>query len=386
MKTIPLSMSVLILAAVSTADAQRTTPTYPPMRLESGPSARAAARAATLTTTRVNTRDVGDRFFRERAGIPDHSTTTTTPAPAPSAKGGMAKGGMPKSPIVTTQPALWEIWGSLYYYTEDTDGQNLVPPPGSNFPAVLIGESEFDIFGGTIGVERRLNSNWALGLALGASSGEADSTFGGALLSNVEVDAFAVMPYVAYQRENALWGANFWADLMYAYNDLSYDLQRNNFGGLASASPDGSTHSVDFNTGLTFTGGSVHHGPFAGLRWIDGDIDGYTEFGPGGGAVFPSQDVESLVSTLGYSVSWIIQTGSGTLVPQIKAAWEHEFEDNAGAVFGLPLGTVDEDFAVLGLGLGHYWNTGWNAVLEYEARIGSDVEGHYVGAKVGKEF
>jgi uncharacterized protein YhjY with autotransporter beta-barrel domain len=354
--------------------------------LESGPSARAATRASSLTTTRVNTREVGDRFFRERAGIPNHETTTSTPAPPPSAKGGMAKGGMPKSPIITTQPALWEVWGSLYYYTEDIDGQNIVPPPGTNFRAILIGETEFDLFGGTIGVERRFGPNWALGLALGASSGEVDSTVGGILLNSADVDAYAVMPYVSYQRENALWGGYYWADLMYAYNDLSYDLQRNNFGLLASASPDGHTHSLDFNTGLTFKGGSVHHGPYAGLRWVDGSVDAYTEFGPGGGAIFPSQDLESLVSTLGYSISVPIVVSGGVLVPQAKVAWEHEFEDNAGAVFGLPLGTVDEDFAVVGVGLGFYGRNGWNGVIEYEARIGSDVEGHYIGAKVGKEF
>lgn len=376
MKAMHISLSMILLGGASLAIAQGTGP-----GLESGPSARAATRASSLSTTRVNTREVGDRFFRERAGIPNYEKTTSTPAPPSS-----AKGGMPKSPIISTQPALWEVWGSLYYFTEETDGQTIAPPPGANFRAILIGETEFDLFGGTIGVERRLCDNWALGLALGASSGESESKAGGILLNAVDVDSLAVMPYVAYQRENALFGGYYWADLMYAYNDLSYDLQRNNFGLLASASPDGSTHSLDFNTGLTFKGGSVHHGPYAGLRWVDGSIDGYTEVGPGGGALFPSQDIESLVSTLGYSISVPIVMSNGILVPQAKVAWEHEFEDNAGAIFGLPLGTVDEDFAVLGLGLGFYGRNGWNGVIEYEARIGSDVEGHYIGAKVGKEF
>jgi len=351
---------------------------------------------AGLTATRVNTRDVGDRLFRKRAGFPNHSTTTTTPAPAPmTSKGGMAKGGA-KEPIVVTEPTKWEIYGGLFYYTEEQDAQTALiqpiqPPVQTAAPlapvqVLVAGDTDFNLFGGTVGIERRINNNFSFGFAVSGSEGEVETDLLGFRLSSTDVESLSFIPYVSYYRDNAVFGADYWADLMYAYTDQSYDIQRNNFGLLAGGSADGSTHTVDFNTGLTFRGNRVSHGPYVGLRWIDGEIDGYQEFGPGGGAVFPSQDIESLASTVGYSVSGAFQTNGGTWVPQVRAAWEHEFEDNGGTVFGFPLGTVDEDLAVLGAGVAFYCNSGWNAVLDYEARLGSEVQGHYVGLKVGKEF
>lgn len=364
---------------------------------ESAVTTATANRMAGLTATRVNTRDVGDRLFRKRGGIPAHSTTTTTPAPAPvTSKGGMAKGGMAKEPIVVTEPAKWEIYGGLFYYTEERDAQtalfrpvvppNQTAPPLAPVQVLVAAETDFDLFGGNVGAEYRVNNNFSLGFAISGSKGEAEATLFGARLSNTEVESLSFIPYVSYYRDNAVFGADYWADLMYAYTDQSYDIQRNNFGLLAGGSPDGSTHTLDFNTGLTFRGNRVSHGPYVGLRLIDGEIDGYQEYGPGGGTLFPSQDIKSLASTVGYSVSAAFQGGGGTWVPQLKAAWEHEFEDDGGAVFGFPLGTVDEDLAVLGAGIGYYGSCGWNAVLDYEARLGSDLTGHYVGFKIGKEF
>ena len=78
--------------------------------------------------------------------------------------------------------------------------------------------------------------------------------------------------------------------------------------------------------------------------------------------------------------------GSGTFVPQARAAWEHEFEDDLGTVAGLPQGVLDEDLAVLGLGVGYFMNCGWNVILDYEARLGSESQSHFVGLKGGIEF
>jgi outer membrane autotransporter protein len=74
------------------------------------------------------------------------------------------------------------------------------------------------------------------------------------------------------------------------------------------------------------------------------------------------------------------------LVPQGRAAWEHEFEDDQNTALGLPGGEIDEDIAVLGAGIGYYMTSHWNVVLDYEARLGSENQSHYVGLKAGYEF
>ncbi|BCX47048.1 outermembrane autotransporter barrel domain-containing protein [Haloferula helveola] len=348
-------------------------------------------RDAGLTTNRTITRDVGDRLFRLRAGQDRWERSTTVPAPAPSAKGGMAKGGMAKEPIVMTEKSCWEIYGSLFYYTEEYDRQFTIfrpqRPPQSTFvpppvPIIVRADTEIDVWGGTIGADRRIGENWRLGLALTGASTDMDLSIFGFPIASTDVDTLSIMPYVSYYKEDALGSADFWADFLYGYSDMSYDMQL--LGGL-TGSPDGSAHTLNFNTGINFDSSSIVHGPHIGLRYIDGEIDNYTLFPVAIG--IPGVDYQSLVSTVGYHVSIPIQLSGGTLVPQFRVGWEHEFEDDVDTLFGLPLAGNEEDVIVAGAGLGFYCDrSGWNTVLQYEGRFGDDSEGHYVAWKVGKEF
>jgi hypothetical protein len=337
---------------------------------------------AALTTARVTTRDVGDRLFAMRAGMLPTEETVQSEAVATDSKGGMSK-----SPITRTVSHLrcWEIYGSLYYYTEEQDAQSGFIPGvvgGPNGGIVPIHPStDVDIFGGNIGIVRHFTENWSAGLALGYANTDVDMTFAG----DSDIDTFSVTPYISFYKVDAFGSADYWADLMYSHGFNDIDIQRLTGGGLASGSPDADTDQVEFTTGINLGSATLVHGPYAGLRWIDGTVDSYTEVGPGGIA-FPEQDIESLASTLGYQLSFPISLSHGKLVPQVRGAWEHEFEDDGNTIFGIPLGQRDEDVAVLGAGLGFYCQSGWNAVLDYEARLSSNIEGHYVSLKIGKEF
>lgn len=378
----PRAGALALLTALTPVAWAGSQPPPPDPGLNTGLLVNSGIGTAALTTARTTTRDVGDRLFRLRAGVrPGEATIQTEAAPASSAKGGMSK-----TPITTTTSRLrcWEVYGSLYYYTEEQDGQFA---PGPNIPGAVAGirvihpNTDVDIFGGNLGIERHFSENWTAGLALGASTTDVDMALAGAS----DIDSFTITPYLSYFRSDAIGRADFWADLMYSHGFHDFDIHRFTPGGIASGSPDADTDQLEFTMGLNYGSGSVTHGPFAGLRWIDGSIDSYTEVGPGAG-FFPEQDIESLASILGYQMSFPVRLANGTLVPQLRAAWEHEFEDDANNLFGFGLGERDEDIAVLGAGVGYYGSSGWNAVLDYEARLSSHVEGHYVSLKVGKEF
>jgi uncharacterized protein YhjY with autotransporter beta-barrel domain len=373
--------AILALAAITPSAFAGKQPEPDPLIVDTGLLVNSGIGHAALTSARTTTRDVGDRLFRMRAGLrPMEHTVQEEVGPAMGSKGGMA-------PMTRTVSSMncWEIYGSLFYYTEDQDSQLQRVPGivgGPNGGLRLVHPStELDIFGGTVGIERHLNENWSLGFAVSGSKTDVDMTFAG----SSDIDTIAVTPYVSYYQADLLGAADFWADLMYSHGFHEFDINRLTGLGLASGSPDADTDQLEFTTGVNFQSGNLTHGPYAGLRWIDGSIDPYTEVGPGGG-FFPEQDLESLVSILGYQLSFPVQTGAGTLVPQVRGAWEHEFEDDANNLFGFPLGERDEDAAVLGAGIGYYFNSGWNTVLDYEARLSSNVEGHYVSLKVGKEF
>lgn len=330
-----------------------------------------AATDTALTTSRLPGFDPGSHEFRQRAGIPVHETTTSVmPSAGP-------KGGMAKEPIVTSQAALWEVYGSLYYYTEEYDEEFALFGPGT--APILVttrADTEIDVFGGLIGVERCLAPEWRIGLALGLSEADTDLSVGGLPFGTIDTDTFSVMPYLKFDREDAFGSADWWANFLYGYNDQSFDF---NILGLP-ASADGDSHVFKVNTGINFDSANWVHGPYAGFRYIDGDMDAIPVFGVG------STDYESFVSVLGYHVTNIIDLNGGKLVPQFRVAWEHEFEDGNTALFGLPLAGNVEDIMVIGAGCGFYCDNGWNAVLDYEARLASEVEGHYIGFKVGKEF
>lgn len=136
---------------------------------------------------------------------------------------------------------------------------------------------------------------------------------------------------------------------------------------------------------MNLRNGSVVHGPYAQLRWLDGDVDGFIESGVGAG-VYLDADYESVASQLGYQVSAPIAVGGGVVVPQGRIAWEHEFETDQGNLGGIQLGELDEDLAVIGAGVGYYMTSGWNVGLDTEARLGSETQSYYVGLKGGYEF
>lgn len=331
-------------------------------------------RTVSVTNARVVSRDVGGRLVKLRSGVRSEPVTTMSSAPS-GAKGGMAKGGMATEQVAISKQCPWEAWGQIYYSTQDLDRQT-GGVTGANF--LLRPDTSIDTFGGTVGVDYDFGTNWTFGLALGAAN--SDVSMGAA--GSADIDTVALMPYVSYFQEISATSA-FYVDALYGYGNTDYDTRR--LPGGTAGSADGDFHTLEFNIGMNFKSGAFVHGPFGQVRYLDGTVDAYTETGPGALA-FPESDYESLATQLGYNVSHVSQMANGKLVPYMSVAWEHEFEAEQGTVLGLPASSLDEDLAVIGVGIAYYMNCGWNLGLDYEARLGSDTEAHYVGLKAGVEF
>ncbi|PAW66045.1 MAG: hypothetical protein B9S38_14265, partial [Verrucomicrobiia bacterium Tous-C4TDCM] len=165
----------------------------------------------------ASTRDVGSHLYRNRAGIrPGSSLTDEVVAVSPDAKGGYsAKGGAKVASISVPSPNRWEIFGSLFFYSEDNDGDSYRERDkkkddkkkddkyrnhdmvraisyGANGVATSSSESSLDVYGGSIGAEYRINRNWSVGLGLTASQGDLDMGSDG----SSDIDSVSLVPYV----------------------------------------------------------------------------------------------------------------------------------------------------------------------------------------------
>jgi len=334
-------------------------------------------RTSSIATARTMTGHAGARLARMRAGVRSQPRIVSQPVSSFSSKGGMAKGGSKEvlEPIVEYNP--WEVWGQVFYVDHTRDAQSASGQVNTGGPVLLSPETETSVYGGIVGFDYDVTPNWTAGFAVSGARSDVDMT----LVGSADIDTLALMPYVSYYRPLNN-GSAFYADLLYAYGMSDYDTKRL---GSINGDTDGEFHSLEFNTGMNFRHDRFVHGPIGQVRWLDGEIDSYTEDGLGGSSV-PDSDYKSLATQLGYQVSMPMQGASGVLVPHLSAAWEHEFEDDQGNPFGSAGGETDEDLAVLGAGVGYYMTSNWNAQLNYEARVGSDTESHYVGLRVGREF
>lgn len=315
------------------------------------PSVASTVRLIGITMSNTISRDVGGRLSRLRAGGSGALSVTQTPST-------LASGGKAVIPGHTVVGNRFSVWGDIYAFSQDIDGQNI----GATLSTVLrTPDTELDIFGGTVGVDYRLDSNWTIGLGVGAANGEADLDGVG----DIDIDSVAIMPYVSFYKEDVIQGADFYADLMYAYTDSDYEAN--------GASASGDSSLIELNVGLNYNAGSLIHGPYAQIRSLDGDIDNVVDF-------------ESLATQLGYQVSRPMPYGNGTLIPQVRVAWEHEFEADNGSIGGISLGELDEDIFIGGIVVNYLLDSGVNLGLDYQARLGEISESHYVGLNAGFKF
>lgn len=287
---------------------------------ESGLPLAVAQRELLLNAMQTATRDVGARLFQLRAGL---SLGENGPAGAAGPVG--------------REAVRLGIDGKTVH--EAKDGKSAPEDPFRHIQLFAMGDfGAFDVndtgslagYGsdvwvGTVGAEYRFNQNLAVGAAASYVNSDTEISRG---IGGVDVEGVAFSAY-----GSAVW-RDFYFDLLYSFGVLDEDISRHTLvGRMAHGNAENRNHALEFNGGYTFQLGALRTGPLATVKWVHGDLDGYRERGGGTAALeFPSQNFDSLISRFGWQVSYTAPTRFGSLTPQLRASWDHEYLDSADAV------------------------------------------------------
>ncbi|MBK8755310.1 MAG: tandem-95 repeat protein [Candidatus Competibacteraceae bacterium] len=259
----------------------------------------------------------------------------------------------------------------------------------------------------TVGADYRLSDQFVLGTAFSytAINTDVDSSGG-----SLDTRGYGLTLYGTYYPSDQLY-----FDGMVNYGWNNYDQQRNVAYRLQNtdvkqrfdSSYGGQQFFVDLGVGYQFTHGNLTFGPEVRLSYLDVKVDSFQEragnSNPGSAwavAIDP-QDLQSLVSTVGGRVSYLIDQPWGVLQPQLELSWLHEFNDDnrlvrgrfvEGAVvpdnlFQLATDPVDKNYFRLGLGLSARFNRGPSVLIQYRTLFDyTSLEEHAVTTELRWEF
>jgi outer membrane autotransporter protein len=193
-------------------------------------------------------------------------------------------------------------------------------------------EVEYGAGGVTVGFDLRPMSGTALGLAVGYDSTGARLGFG----SHAEIDSAWIAGYGSAVYETGLFGQLF-VDGFLAGGNAEHELRRTiDLPGVSStalAEVDADVFGAGLNLGVGFNYAGLVVEPFVGVRYSKFELDGFTERGAqAANLTLGEQEEESTQSRLGATFSFAQPLAGGTLRPEFRAAWVHEFDDEGRAI------------------------------------------------------
>jgi len=170
-----------------------------------------------------------------------------------------------------------------------------------------------------LGVDYRLSHNFAVGIYGGYEGARATLFDNGRLtMEGGNVGAFATY-----------FCNRFYVDVAGGAGWNSYDIRRTALSGDARGSTNGTEVSALGAIGYDWKFGCLNIGPTASAQYTNVNIDQYTETGSLLPLQIQNQNEDSLRSTVGLRASYDIKAGSVIFRPEARAAWLHEYYDQA---------------------------------------------------------
>lgn len=328
------------------------------------------------------TNDINNHLFNLLAGDGEEAASDGSIAASLDDGVIVGQGDGPDNPIArkVRRSRQWEVFTTVNY---------------GNVKLNAIGGQagvQVDAWAPGVGIERHLSRGLAVGFAASFLHSEQSYTNG---LGSLRLDGPALSAYISYVRKD------FWNSLLYSFGTYELDSSRNpGFGfPVASGSTRTYTNAVQYNTGwnFRFQNNTLVTGPFAGIDWLHGTVDAYSESGGGAAALsYGRQSYESLVTRVGWAISKKIRTNWSLITPQVRLSYERQNLKNNGtsvslinAPFSASGGNQSpgQDYMVAGAGVSFAFNNRCSLLLSYQGQFfRNHQQAHFGSVRIGWGF
>lgn len=251
---------------------------------------------------------------------------------------------------------------------------------------------DYDMIAYTMGFDRVYSDGFVLGGSASYVDGDVDLD---ASRGQQDFTATAFAAYFGYRNNS------FWADLSGAASWENYDLVRNTgFAPRPTAlgETSGNSFYVALDAGVNLMGeGTFSAGPIAGVRYVNSDIDAYTETNAAMlNTSVAEQSNKGVIGSVGLQASGFFSSGGTGIVPHIRVVYENQLDafdhavrvtNDVGQVRTATGGTGSDDYFLLGAGLNIQANSALSFTLDYEGTVDrSDGKDHAVVGRVVYSF
>jgi outer membrane autotransporter protein len=159
----------------------------------------------------------------------------------------------------------------------------------------------------------------------------------------------------------------------------------------AAGSFGGATFSVYGETGYLAELQGVNVAPFAAIDYVHARTDAFTETGGGASMIVSASSANATDLNLGVRASTTLAMGNGHVVPELRAAWQHDFSSPTqnitaafvaapGSPFTITGANFGRDAALVGVGLTGDLGNGAQAYVDYDGRFNGSFNEQAVSA------
>lgn len=248
-------------------------------------------------------------------------------------------------------------------------------------------QSDSSVF--LLGVDKRLNADWVLGLAWSRTEFDADLSddSGDIEMQSDALNLYFSRSFAAGWIDGGLgWGRGELEQTRIARFAGRTDEAEFSSVDVLRGRPDADLFTASLSSGWDWQRGNASFGPRLAFEHSRFDVDGFAEQALEGSDAFAveldAQRIRSTLARLGFGSQWAISTRYGILLPQLDAYWVSQFEDEASVLRGrflndpqqrdflLPTEGVDSRYGEASVSLAMQFVGGASAFFSYRRLLG----------------